>query len=86
MRSLSRLSCHEPFSIQFAIDLTLHFGEHQNGESLGYVRENLCQSSKSVLVSCERRDANVFRLTRTPCHSFSLQRLSLWTDGEPILD
>jgi hypothetical protein len=38
-----RFSCHEPFSIEFAIDLTLRFGEHQNGESLAFVRENLCQ-------------------------------------------
>jgi hypothetical protein len=29
MGIFSQLFCHEPFSIQFAIDLTLPFGEHR---------------------------------------------------------
>jgi hypothetical protein len=41
--TFSGLSCHEPFSIQFVVDLTLRFDEHRNGEGLVSMRENLCQ-------------------------------------------
>jgi hypothetical protein len=43
MGIFTRLSCYEPFSIQFAIDLILRFGEHRNGASHASVRENVCQ-------------------------------------------
>jgi hypothetical protein len=54
MEIFSRLSCHESFSIQFAIDLALHFGEHRNGESLASVCENLCQHLDVSAISCSR--------------------------------